>query len=131
MKEPVWLDGAALLHLHSESLAEFGGLPGIRDEALLDSALARPQQKFAYDEDADLATLTAAYGFGLAKNHPFVDGNKRAAFVSIGLFLALNGYRLTAPQPEATQTILRLAAGDLTEAELTDWIRSNSRQVGS
>ncbi len=129
MKEPIWLEKAALLHLHSESLAEFGGLPGLRDETLLDSALARPQQKFAYDDDADLAMLAAAYGFGLAKNHAFVDGDKRAAFVSIGLFLALNGYRLTAPQPEATQTVLRLAAGDLSEADLADWIQSNSRQA--
>jgi len=119
-----WVDKRALLLLHGESLAEHGGLPGLRDEGLLDSALARPLNLAAYGQP-DLAALAAAYGVGLAKNHPFADGNKRAAFLAVGLFLALNGYRLTASQLEATQVILAIAAGDIDEAAFAAWLRQH------
>ena len=119
-----WVDKRALLLLHGESLAEHGGLPGLRDEGLLDSALARPLNLAAYGQP-DLAALAAAYGVGLAKNHPFADGNKRAAFLAVGLFLALNGYQLTASQLEATQVILAIAAGDIDEAAFAAWLRQH------
>jgi death on curing protein len=129
MIEPVywqWTDRDVLLTLHDESLAEHGGGVGIRDEGLLDSALARPLNTVAY-ATPDVAELAAAYGFGLAKNHAFVDGNKRAAFLAVGLFLYLNGYRLTASQADATRAVLALAAGEITEAEFAQWVRSNMR----
>jgi death-on-curing protein len=119
-----WLDKRALLLLHGESLAEHGGLPGLRDAGLLDSALARPLNLAAYGMP-DLAELAASYGVGLAKNHPFVDGNKRAAFLAIGLFLALNGYRLNATQLDATQTMLHIAAGEIDEAAFAAWLRAH------
>ena len=108
--------------MHDESLAMHGGASGIRDEALLESALARPMNLVAYGE-TDLAALAACYGFGLAQNHPFVDGNKRAAFLAVGLFLGLNGHRLTASQAEATVAIFGLAAGDIDEPTFTAWLR--------
>jgi len=120
-----FVDRRALLLLHDESLAEHGGAAGLRDEGLLDSALARPLNLVAYGEP-DLAALAAAYGAGLARNHPFVDGNKRAAFLAVGLFLALNGYRLEVTQAEATLTMLDLAAGELTEDGYADWIRAHA-----
>lgn len=120
-----WIDKQALLLLHGESLAEHGGAAGIRDAGLLDSALARPQNVVAYG-NPDFADLAAAYGFGLAKNHAFVDGNKRAAFLAVGLFLALNGYRLLATQADATLTMLALAAGEMDEANFARWIREQS-----
>lgn len=122
----IWIDKRLLLLLHDESLAEHGGLAGMRDEGLLDSALARPRNLLAYGEP-DFAALAASYGVGLAKNHPFVDGNKRAAFLSIGLFLAINSYRVTATQADATLTMLDVAAGEIDEVTLADWIRRNSR----
>ena len=128
MKQPRWINRRALLYLHSASLATHGGAPGIRDEGLLDSALARPINRFLYSPNADLAELAAAYGFGLAKNHPFVDGNKRAAFHAVGLFLLINRYELIAEQLDAIQSILRLAAGELSEEELAAWIRQNMRE---
>ncbi|MBK7662967.1 MAG: type II toxin-antitoxin system death-on-curing family toxin [Candidatus Methylophosphatis roskildensis] len=119
-----WVDKRALLLLHDESLAEHGGASGIRDEGLLDAALARPRNLAAYGEP-DASDLAAGYGFGLAKNHAFVDGNKRAAFLAVGLFLWLNGYRLAASQAEATLTMLALAAGELDEAAFANWIRAH------
>jgi death-on-curing protein len=120
-----WIDRQALLLLHDESLAEHGGSTGLRDAGLFDSALARPLNLVAYG-DPDYADLAAAYGVGLAKNHPFVDGNKRAAFLSVGLFLFLNGYRLTAGQAEATVVMLDVAAGEIDEAAFATWIREKS-----
>lgn len=119
-----WLDKQALLLLHGESLAEHGGAAGMRDEGLFDSALARAQNLMAYG-DPDVADLAAAYGSGISQNHPFVDGNKRAAFLSVGLFLALNGYRLVATQAEASIAMLALAAGELDEAEFAGWLREH------
>ncbi len=121
-----WVRREALLLLHDESLAEHGGLPGLRDEGLLDSALARPQHLDTYGSP-DLAALAAAYGVGLAKNHAFADGNKRAAFLAVGLFLALNGQRLMTSQADATRTMIAVAAGDLDEAALADWIRAHAK----
>ncbi len=118
-----WVDRNILLLLHDESLAAHGGASGIRDEGLLDSALSRPLNLALYGEP-DIADLAASYAFGLAKNHPFVDGNKRAAFLSIGLFLYANGKVLTASQTDATLTIMAVAAGERTEDDLAAWIRN-------
>ncbi|MBK6322448.1 MAG: type II toxin-antitoxin system death-on-curing family toxin [Burkholderiales bacterium] len=123
MSDWKWLNRKVLLLLHDESLAEHGGASGLRDEGLLDSALARPLNLALY-EQPDVASLAASYGVGLAKNHAFVDGNKRAAFLAIGLFLMVNGFRLKATQAEATLTILDVAAGEIDEATLAQWIRT-------
>jgi death on curing protein len=120
-----WVNRQALLLLHAESLAEHGGAAGLRDAGLLDSALARAQNLAVYGQP-DYAQLAAAYGFGLAKNHAFVDGNKRAAFLATGLFLALNGYRLKTTQADATLTVLALAAGEIDETAFANWIRERS-----
>lgn len=117
-----WVDKQALLLLHGESLAEHGGGEGLRDEGLLDSALARPLNLLAYGEP-DVAALAASYAMGVAKNHPFVDGNKRAAFLTVGMFLYLNGHRLSTTQADATVTVLALAAGDITEEQFAAWLR--------
>ncbi|OQW88457.1 MAG: death-on-curing protein [Rhodoferax ferrireducens] len=119
-----WINRQVLLLLHEESLAEHGGASGLRDEGLLDSALARPLNLALY-EQPDLARLAASYGVGLAKNHAFVDGNKRAAFLAVGLFLATNGFRLLATQAEATLTMLDVAAGEIDEVAFAEWIRSH------
>ncbi len=122
-----WIDKSSLLVLHDESLTLHGGASGIRDEGLLDSALARAVNLAAYGEP-DVADLAAAYGSGLAQNHAFVDGNKRAAFLAVGLFLFLNGYRLKATQVNATITMLNLAAGELNETDFAAWLRQNSER---
>lgn len=121
-----WVDKRALLLLHADSLAEHGGAAGLRDEGLLDSALARPLNLAAYGQP-DVAALAASYGLGLAKNHAFVDGKKRAAFLAVGLFLALNGRRLQASQADAVLTMLALASGALDEAGFADWIRRHAQ----
>jgi death on curing protein len=124
-----WITKSALLLLHGESLAEHGGGAGLRDEGLLDSALGRPLNLLAYADPAvppDFAALSASYTVGLAKNHPFVDGNKRAAFLATGLFLYLNGYRLQASQADATLTMLAVATGDISEEEFTAWLRAHA-----
>ncbi|MBK7002487.1 MAG: type II toxin-antitoxin system death-on-curing family toxin [Rhodoferax sp.] len=124
MSDWKWISRQVLLLLHDESLAEHGGASGLRDAGLLDSALARPVNLALYAKP-DVADLAAAYGVGLAKNHAFVDGNKRAAFLAVGLFLALNGYRLNATQANATLTMLSVASGSLPEADFANWIRKN------
>lgn len=124
MTEPVWLELSIIIDIHSEQLALFGGPEGVRDIAMLESALARPMNKFAYGE-TDLAALAASYAFGIARNHPFVDGNKRAAFASIIVFLGLNGIDFDVPPAAATAMILSLAAGEVAEEGLTRWIRDN------
>jgi death-on-curing protein len=128
MKQWRWIKREALLRLHAMSLVQFGGLAGLRDEGLLDSALSRPEQLANY-ATPDMADIAAAYAFGLAKDHPFVDGNKRSAFLALGLSLRLNGYRLTASQPEATQTILMLAGADLSEEALATWVRGQITRI--
>ncbi len=126
--EPRWLLRSAVLAFHLRQLAEHGGGEGIRDEGLLDSALNRPLNKFAYEEP-DLFDLAAAYAYGIATNHPFVDGNKRTAYVAALTFLRLNGYRLKAGAAEKYETFIRLAAGEMTEEELADWFRKSAREI--
>jgi death-on-curing protein len=118
------LDVEILIDLHAEQLALFGGPDGIRDQGMLESALGRPIDKFAYGE-TDLAALAAAYAFDIARNHPFVDGNKRAAFGALIVFLGLNDVDLLAPPESATAIILSLASGEVDEDGLTRWIRDN------
>jgi death on curing protein len=120
-----WIAKSALMLLHGESLAEHGGSEGLRDSGLLESALARPENLAAYG-NPDFADLAASYGVGLAKNHPFVDGNKRAAFLAVGLFLFLNGYRLKASQAEATLVMLAVAGSDMIESEFAAWLREHA-----
>ena len=123
-----WISKQALSMLHDESLATHGGGSGMRDKGLLDSSLARPLNLAANADPKkppDIAALAAAYCVGLAKNHPFVDGNKRAAFLATGLFLYLNGYRLTATQADATLTVLAVAASELSGADFGQWLRRN------
>jgi death-on-curing protein len=125
VKRPKWIDPRALLLLHGETLAEHGGLSGLRDEAAFEAALARPQHLHTYEPESDLARLAAAYGFAIVRDHPFNDGNKRVGFLAIGLFLAINGKELSAHPVEAIAIILRLAEGKLSELELAVWIRNN------
>jgi len=125
VKRPKWIDPRALILLQGETLAEHGGLAGLRDEAGLEAALARPQHLHHYEPASDLSHLAASYGFGIVRNHPFNDGNKRAGFLAIGVFLACNGKMLTADPAEAIAVILRLAEGKLTEPVLAEWIRQN------
>lgn len=125
-RTPRWLDKQALLLLHEESLATFGGASGLRDEGLLDSALHRPRNLRELGGVTDLPALAAAYAYSLCRNHPFVDGNKRAAFLAIGVFLAINGRRLTASPVDAVVEMTALAAGELDEAALAEWVRRHS-----
>ena len=124
MTEWVWIDTAVVLAVHEEQLAEHGGSTGVRDIGLLESALARPMNLVAYGEP-DVAELAASYGFGIARNHPFVDGNKRTAFVSVELFLQLNGYHLVADDVACMLTMLAVAAGELDEAGFAAWLRQH------
>jgi death-on-curing protein len=124
VSEPRWLDTAIVLDIHAEQLALFGGADGVRDSGLLESALNRPMNKFAHGETG-FAALAAAYAFGIARNHPFVDGNKRAAFASIVVFLGLNGIEFEPSPATATAMILSLAAGETTEDDLARWIEDN------
>jgi death on curing protein len=129
MAEIIWLLEETVRAVHSRQISEHGGRPGIRDEGLLLSALARPQNLAAYgDPPPDLAALAALYAYGIARNHPFIDGNKRVALVAARTFLIINGTDLLATQEEKYITFLRLAEGGLTEEELADWIRERIRQ---
>ena len=121
----VWIEREVIVAVHDMQLAEHGGLPGTRDAGLLDSALGRPQHLAAYGEP-DIAALAAAYGWGIARNHPFIDGNKRTAFVAIELFLQLNGGALHASDADCVLTMLSVAAGDLPEDALADWLRRHA-----
>lgn len=128
MKEPVWVLRETVLALQEELLAQFGGSAGIRDEHMLDSALARPQHLLAYGKP-NLFDLAASYGFGLVKNHPFVDGNKRIGFTVAVLFLELNGCRFHAAEADAVVRTLALAASEMTEAAYAEWLKANSTRV--
>jgi death-on-curing protein len=129
MKAPRWINKHALLLLHGVSLARFGGADGIRDEGLIDASLARAQNQLRYGHAKDLADLAAAYAFGFAKNHPFVDGNKRMAFLSCGLFLEINNKHLAAEPADAISAVVALADGTISEPQFAAWIRKNLRQV--
>ncbi len=125
--EPRWLPQQAVIDLHRQQIEEFGGLAGIQKQGGLDSALARPRQVFAYGgEGGDLCALAAAYAWGISRNHPFVDGNKRMALVCIYVFLGLNGLYLDAREEDAYEKMMSLAEGRLAEAELAQWIRGNT-----
>jgi death on curing protein len=126
MKEPQWVLRETVLGLQERLLAEFGGLSGMKDEGLLDSSLARPRQPYAYGRPS-LFDLAAAYAFGLVRNHPFLDGNKRIGFTVAVLFLELNGKRFLAPEAEATLKTLALAAHELGKAGYATWLRKHSR----
>ena len=127
MRQPIWVLREVVLILHEQSLAQFGGSLGIRDEGMLDSALARPKNLSIYTKPT-LFELAASYGFGLVKNYPFVDGNKRTGFVVAVLFLELNGYRFDGTEADATVTTLGLAAGEISEEQYGRWLKSNSRR---
>lgn len=124
MKEPVWILHQSVLAIHDVLLAEFGGAPGIRDESLLESALARPRNLWSY-EKATLFRLAAAYTHGIVKNHPFIDGNKRTGYVIGGIFLERNGHTLNASEEEATAAIMALASAAITETDFTHWLQEN------
>ena len=127
-KEPLWIGLRDALSLQDRLLALDAGAPGVRSQSLLESALARPRQLYAYGESSDIGDLTAAYTFGIVRNHPFIDGNKRTGFVVGVLFLELNGYQFTASEEDATEAVLQLAAGKTSEAEFSKWMRANSRR---
>lgn len=127
MKEPLWIREIEALAIHDQQLSLFGGPAGVRDYGLLEWALARPKNILAYAEDRpSLSRLAAAYAFGISSNHPFVDGNKRTALVVSFVFLEVNGLELTATQEEASLTIMALAAGEMTEDQLAEWLERNT-----
>jgi len=128
--EPHWVDRLVVEAVHLDLIREHGGMPGIRDEHALEAALARAQQRFAHEPTVDLAGLAATYGHGLARSHPFNDGNKRIAFVTMGVFLGLNGREIEVPEAEVVTVMLALAAGDLDEEELASWLRSRLTPKG-
>ena len=125
MNEPVWVNRRAILLLHAESLAAFGGSSGMRDEGLFESALERARMRWTYQPESSIPELAACYGFGLAKNHAMLDGNKRLGFLAIGVFLRANGYRLAADRAEAVVVMEDVAAGRLDERGLATWIQNH------
>jgi death-on-curing protein len=126
VKEPRWISRSVVLAIHADQVAQHGGSLGLRDEGLLESALERPKNRFHYEPDSDLAALAAAYGFGVARNHPFIDGNKRVAFQLMYVFLGLNRLTISATEPDVVALMLELASGNLSEAELAEWLRANT-----
>lgn len=123
MEEPVWLSRALVEAMHADQIREHGGRLGLRDVGLLESALAKPKQKWSYDKKADLAALAAEYAIGLAKNHAFVDGNNRIGFVATNVFLILNGFEIEAPEPAVVDVMVRVADGRLSQDAFANWIR--------
>lgn len=128
MDEPVWVDRIVVDTAHLDQLREHGGLHGIRDESVLESVLARARNKWTYEAGLDLATLAAAYGYGLATSHPYRDGNKRIAFLAMLIFLGLNGWDFDAPEDEVVSTMLAVAAGQCSESDLAAWVRKSMVQ---
>jgi death-on-curing protein len=130
MQEPLWIGKEAALAMHDRQLAEHGGIEGVRDEGLLESALAKPQNVFFYaNEQVDMARLAASYAYGIATNHPFLDGNKRTALVVSRAFLLLNGYNLIASQEEKYLAIIGIASGEWSEEELSAWFAANTKKT--
>jgi death-on-curing protein len=129
MNEPRWLKRIWLDAIHFQQMQRFGGLYGTRDTNAIDAALARPQHRWAYEPDVDRADLAAAYGYGLIRNHGYTDGNKRIGFVALAVFLDLNGWEVIAPEPKVVTTIVAVAAGTLSEADLAPWIRGHMRPL--
>lgn len=128
MNEPRWLSATVVLAIHADQLKEHGGLPGLRDRGLLESALARPANLLKCEPGADVCGLAASYGFGIARNHPFVDGNKRIAFQAMYVFLGLNGLRIQSNEPEVVRMMLALAAGEIDEDGVAVWLREHSAE---
>ncbi|MDI9635849.1 type II toxin-antitoxin system death-on-curing family toxin [Oscillatoria amoena NRMC-F 0135] len=129
MKQPHWVPEAAVIEIHRQLITEHGGTAGIRDSGLLSASLARPKNLFVYAKTVSLFDLAAAYAYGLAKNHAFVDGNKRIALAIIDVFLRLNGYELIAPESEAVIKIINLVEGIDNQESICDWIQSNSQKL--
>jgi death on curing protein len=129
MDTPKWLNEQIVLAIHDQQIAEHGGSSGLRDPGLLESALNRPVNIYLYDENPSLFGLAAAYGFGLAKNHAFIDGNKRVAFMAMYVFLRINGFALNAPEEEATIFMMRLAAGEESQETLTQWLETFTEEI--
>ncbi|MEJ7811121.1 MAG: type II toxin-antitoxin system death-on-curing family toxin [Gemmatimonadaceae bacterium] len=127
--EPRWLSRRAADAMHAQLIREHGGRHGVRDDGLIDSALARPHNRWAHGDDDDLAALAATLGYGLAKNHGYVDGNKRIAFMALFVFLHMNGLLLAAPEPDAVVIMTEVAAGECTERHLADWIRRHTTPI--
>jgi death-on-curing protein len=127
-REPVWIEDRDVFAIHDRLLAAHGGASGLRDEGLLQSALARPRQHYAYADSPDTIEMASLYAAGIVRNHPFIDGNKRVGFVVSVLFLELNGFRFIAREEDATQAVLSLAAGKLDEAAFTAWLRLKSKR---
>lgn len=128
MKKPVWVLREVVFMLHEQSLAQFGGSAGIRDEGLVDSALSKPENLFAYGKPT-VFDLAASYAFGLIKNHPFIDGNKRTGFITAVLFLELNGYKFQASEVDTAVRTLALAAGEMSESAYAEWLKANSKRA--
>ena len=130
-KEPIWVDRLVVDAVHLDTIRTHGGLPGLRDENALESALARPRNRWVYGRTRDLATLAATYGFGLVRSHPYRDGNKRIAFLAQAVFLGLNGYEIEVPEAEVVTVFVNLAAGRMSENALAKWIRGHIVPVQS
>jgi death on curing protein len=126
VSEPLWLNEQIVKAMHDDQIAQYGGLPGLRDENLLSASLARPQNLYTYGTTPTIYDLAAAYGYGLAKNHPFLDGNKRTAFIVMATFLLLNGYQLNAPEMEVVLVMERLAEGQDTQESIAEWLKIHS-----
>ena len=125
-RQPRWLSRVAVDAIHNDQLREHGGLPGLRDENVLESALARPQQAWSYEQASDVPSLAARYAFGLVKNHPYRDGNQRIGFLALVTFLGMNGYDFAASDADVVTTVVALADGRVSEAQLAAWIAANS-----
>jgi death-on-curing protein len=128
-RQPRWLSRLVVDAIHADQVQEHGGRPGIRDENVLESALARPRQKWAYGNERDLSALAAAYGFGLVKNHPYRDGNKRIGFLAVATFLGINSHDLDVTDADVVGEMIGLAAGDRNEADLAGWIRAHLKKL--
>ena len=126
-REPVWIRIESVLAIHQSQIADHGGMPGVRDHALLESAVARPRQLFTYKQPTPaLPLLAAAYGYGIIRNHPFLDGNKRTGLITLGIFLELNGLSFLPPATDIYKTIISTAAGDLSEEQIIAWVKKHS-----
>ena len=129
MSQPTWLTEQMVLAIHEDLISQYGGLSGVRDSPLLAASLARPQHKFSYQSEVSLFRLAAAYGFALCKNHPFLDGNKRTAFMAMYVFLGLNGYGFNAPEPEIVLVMEGLASGEIDENALQVWLEKYADEL--
>lgn len=126
MSEPRWLTSSIVLGIHADQISKHGGSGGLRDRGLLESALERPRNRRHYQPDSDLPELAASYGFGIARNHPFIDGNKRVAFQAMYVFLGLNGLRIESREEGVVSLMLSVASGDTDEFQITSWLRENT-----